>query len=245
MIILSGNMKKKETINKSFNRKFRKAAMVLFIVLIGTIFTIPSILKSIYPTKSEIEIQSSIAAKLHKKPNELTKKDLAKIQVLTFDNDRELSDITFLKNLTNLIFLRLSYLKVPLNGIPQDTPKWKRLLYKLGIIDIPKKPYPPPWADFEKRVIDITPLKKLSKLEWLDLTGTWIKSISPVTCLVNLKELNLSYNNISDIEPLKKMKNLEMIDLTGCENITIEQIQDLQEALPELIINYDNYSPPW
>lgn len=231
--------------SKPSSRRYRIAAIVLAILLIGIFLRVPLIFKSMYPSTSEMIIRKAAAAQLHKDPDKLTKKEFEKIEILTFNDNTGLSDITFLKNFTNIKYLGLSNLRFPLTHIPKDTPKWKILLDKLGIIDIPKTSYTPPWMNCERRLIDITPLKKLSKLEKLVLKGTWIKSVVPVTYLENLMEFDLRYNNISDIEPLKKMKNLKTIDLTGCEKVTIEQIQELQEALPKVIINFDYYPVPW
>jgi len=228
---------------KPFRSRNRIAAAFLIVLLIGIFFFVPLILKSMYPTASEISIRKAAAAQLHKDPNELTKKDFAKIEVLIFRNETELSDLNFLKKFINLKELRFQFLQPSPFKIPMDTPRWKVFLSKLGIINIPKT-YVPPWR-YEKRIIDIRGLEKLPKLEILDLSGTSIQSVDSLGYIKNLKALSVSYTDISDLEPIEKLTNLQELNLTGCKNITENKIQDLQNVLPDLKIDYETYTPPW
>ena len=227
-----------------YRTRYKIAMMAMAVLLIGIFFCFPLMLKSMYPTMSEIIIRKAAAAQLNKDPNELTKKDFAKIEVLSFRNETELSDLEFLKKFVNLKELGLRSIQPSPFRIPVDTPRWKVLLSKLGIINIPTT-YVPPWR-FERRIIDMRPIEKLRKLEKLDLSGTSIRSVDSLALLKNLRELDLSLSGISDIEPIKKLKNLQKLNLSEHPDITIEQIQNLQNALPNLKISYGyTYTPPW
>jgi internalin A len=87
-------------------------------------------------------------------------------------------------------------------------------------------------------VSDLTPLGGLVNLERLTLGGNSISDITPLGGLVNLKVLALSGNAISDIEPLKGLSGLETLGLTG-NPLTQAQIDDLQQALPDCTIHFD------
>ncbi|MCM1989942.1 lectin like domain-containing protein [Oceanirhabdus seepicola] len=75
--------------------------------------------------------------------------------------------------------------------------------------------------------LDLSPLKNLKKLTYLDLFSNGIKDISPLSNLTNLQYLNLSCNNIKDITPLKNMTKLEELHLY--KNIDIEDISALEK----------------
>jgi len=62
---------------------------------------------------------------------------------------------------------------------------------------------------------DIVPLKNMTYLTNLDLTGNQISDISPLSSLTNLTELILYDNRVGDISPLSSLTNLTDLDLTG------------------------------
>jgi hypothetical protein len=69
---------------------------------------------------------------------------------------------------------------------------------------------------------DIEPLRYMTKLERLSIRGgEWygqgsrVSDISPLSGLMNLKEIIMDYSNISDLTPLSRLTSLEVIDLRG------------------------------
>ena len=86
------------------------------------------------------------------------------------------------------------------------------------------------------QVSDIEPIKDLINLKTLYLGGTSISNFEPLKNLINLKELRLNDTGISNLEPLKELKNLEKLNISRCPNITDQQVEDLQKAMPQLEI---------
>ena len=62
-------------------------------------------------------------------------------------------------------------------------------------------------------VADISPLAKLQKLAYLDLSTNVISNLSPLRDLTNLASLNLTDNQIKDVSPLSGLVNLTMLGL--------------------------------
>ncbi|MCL2633641.1 MAG: leucine-rich repeat domain-containing protein [Oscillospiraceae bacterium] len=67
---------------------------------------------------------------------------------------------------------------------------------------------------YHGNLVDITPLKELINLEYLELNKHEIEDISALSGLTKLRELHLSRNSISDISPLEKLTNLEVLDIS-------------------------------
>lgn len=70
-------------------------------------------------------------------------------------------------------------------------------------------------------ISDISPLKRLPKLETLSLTGTVVSDLSPLVSLKNLKNLSCTMSALSDIAPVAKMTSLESVDFyyNAIENV--------------------------
>jgi len=96
----------------------------------------------------------------------------------------QVSDLSPLKSLTNLEWLRLSYTEVsdltPLKG-----------LSNLQLLDLD-----------ETQVMDLTPLRELSSLETLNLDETQVMDLTPLKGLTSLQSLWLDYTQIIDLNPL-------------------------------------------
>ena len=75
-------------------------------------------------------------------------------------------------------------------------------------------------------ITDISPLKNLTKLTFLQLNGNGIEDISALSDLTNLENLYLPHNKIKDIKPLEKLVNLRNLSLAYNE---IENISSLKE----------------
>lgn len=86
------------------------------------------------------------------------------------------------------------------------------------------------------QISDFEPLKKLKKLKYLRLQETKITDLEAVRALKNMERLLLINDTISDLEPLKGLTNLKQLQILNCENITNQEIEDLQKSLPDLKI---------
>ncbi len=85
-------------------------------------------------------------------------------------------------------------------------------------------------------VYNIKPISKLNNLKTLDISSTEVSNFEPIGELTNLQKLFLSNTKVSNLEFLKKLKHLYKLEIKNCPNITDDQIEDLQKALPELEI---------
>ena len=289
---MNGNKSK----NKQTPKTYLIAFTIFFCILAGLIYramtwnTVDSDSKK----QSDVIIRRRVAETLGKDPNDLTELDFAQLEELTFMISRthpfppyKLSDISMLKQFTNMEELALEFIDLPVEKIP----KWMQLLSKTGIIDLRKRfavdlsPLKDlhnlqrltldgtsivnikPLANLKNlellnfmsaSITDIKPLKNLTQLEQLCIQNTQVSDIKPIKGLVNLKELHLSRTPVKDIEPLKylvnltsltieyapicnlepikELTNLQRLSIENCPNITDDEIEDLQKALPNLII---------
>jgi len=57
------------------------------------------------------------------------------------------------------------------------------------------------------------------KIWWLDLSGTKIRDLSPLSKLTDLEYLDLSLTDVNDLTPLSSLNNLKTLDLEGCWRI--------------------------
>ena len=78
------------------------------------------------------------------------------------------------------------------------------------------------------RLLDVSPLKGLTNLTFLDLGfNLQLSDISPLENLTNLTFLNLKDNRISDVSPLKNMTKLIELDLRGNEISDVTSLKNL------------------
>jgi internalin A len=183
--------------------RLKVAAIILCLVLL-VILPFSLLLYDSKPDPaSEAVIRQVAATKLNKDPNSLTDEDLAQITVFYLSN-RELSDIRFLEKFTSLQELWLSQLRHPEIELPQ----WKAVLVKLHILNPP-----------ERELLDISPLRKLSKLQTLKLYNNQLKNIKPLSGLKNLTQLVIGYSQfagrfrVPSLKPIKYLKNLQSLQL--------------------------------
>jgi hypothetical protein len=245
---------------KPSRRKYIIAAgFILLLIISVMVFSIFQTEPKSDPESEKI-IREIVSKQLNKDPNSLTDDDFAKITEFSFAEIRhtgnpgyrgtlimymakELSDIKLLKKFINLHVLNINNIRFPEKNIP----KWVKILAKLGIFDIS-----------DKYVIDLSPIKNLTLLEDFSLQDAHVKDIKPLSNLINLKRLYLNNTKISDLKPLtglinleelylngtyisnldsiKNLTNLRILHLYSCPNITDEQVEDLQKALPNLKI---------
>jgi len=162
--------------------------------------------------------------------------ELASLRELDLNNT-EVNDLTPIKGLNNLTSLYASTTQI-------DNIQAVEKLTNLRLLGITNT-----------KVSDLEPIKDLSKLESLFFSNTAVNNLEPVKSLKQLKVLSFKDTNVNELEPLKELSNLEILKiqntkvnslepikglsnlkellLEGCEKITIEQISDLQKALPD------------
>ncbi|MBE5803501.1 MAG: leucine-rich repeat domain-containing protein [Clostridiales bacterium] len=91
-------------------------------------------------------------------------------------------------------------------------------------------------VDSKHRVTDISPLKDMHDLEYVELFMQGITDISALEGKTKLLDLNLCYNDITDLTPLHSCVNLERLWISNNKHLPQEQIDALQAALPNLVI---------
>lgn len=130
--------------------------------------------------------------------------------------DNDISDINVLSNLTNLVTLVLSRNRKLSNITPLSNLSKLVNLHLDGI-----------------HITNVSALIKLVNLELLNLNNdlwdstTRISDISPLSGLLNLKSLQLSYNNITDITPVANMHNLNWLELRSNRITDISPVKSL------------------
>ena len=55
----------------------------------------------------------------------------------------------------------------------------------------------------------------LSNLNSLDLSGSFVRDLSPLSGMENLKELRLAFTQVDDVRPLNQLENLTVLDLSN------------------------------
>jgi Leucine-rich repeat (LRR) protein len=76
-------------------------------------------------------------------------------------------------------------------------------------------------------IIDLTPIEEFTQLEELYLSVTKIENLSPIENLINLKVLDLSYNDLfsyQDFKIFKKLTKLESLNIFDCSFKSFEGI---------------------
>ncbi|MCA9521462.1 MAG: TonB family protein [Myxococcales bacterium] len=87
----------------------------------------------------------------------------------------------------------------------------------------------------DKNVTDVSPLRRLTHLEQLDLGGTAVEDLSPLAGLHALKELYLFNTKVRDLSPLEGLKALVKLVLTGTPaRRNAKQLAKLKSNLPAL-----------
>jgi Leucine-rich repeat (LRR) protein len=128
------------------------------------------------------------------------------------------ADISPIMNLTNIVNLSLMETKVSdLEPI--------RAMNKMVILDFRNT-----------QITDLDPIRSFTKLQYLFVTNTKISNLEPLMGLMHLKELQISNTQVSNLKPLNGLKNLQKLELRKCQNVTNEQVEELQKALPKLKI---------
>ena len=144
-------------------------------------------------------------------------RNLYNLNELYFD----ISPIKNIKPLSNLTNLK----KLSLNGTYVTNLVPVRGLINLEFLSLVNTP-----------VSNLEPIKGLNNLKVLYIANTRITNLEPIKGLKNLNSLMLDGTNVTNLEPIKNLINLQLLFLHDCKNITDEQVEDLQKALPNLKI---------
>ena len=95
--------------------------------------------------------------------------------------------------------------------------------------------------DSKKHVTDISVLAQLPDLEYVELFMQDITDISALANHEHLLDLNLCHNNVTDLSPLYSCPNLQRLWISYNPNLTQEEIDKLQERLPNCVIETESY----
>jgi len=171
---------------------------------------------------------------------------LPQLEKLVLKDCHQITDISPVAGLTNLMHLEMNYAPELVDIAPLAG------LTRLKVLDLKNT-----------QVQDLGPLAKLSGLEWLYLSNNKrVNDISPLKDLTNLRILSLdSCKGVSDITPLSKLTKLTILNLSGleeisdisalsnlsqlrnlylrrCKKISLTQIRELRKTLPRCSIEY-------
>jgi len=239
---MNKTIEQKNENKKPSRRKYIIAVgIILLLIMPVLIFILLSQNPKLDPASEQI-IREIAAAQLNKDPKELTDADFATILELRIVNV-ELSDIRILKKFINLQKLYLISIRFPEDKIPL----WMNLLGKIGLISkmkvellnfeiLEKLPQLHTLFLSGTQIRNIKFIKGLKNLQKLSLSVTQVNNLKPLKGLTNLRDIDISDTQISNLEPLKELKNLQSLHMQGCPNITEQEIEDLQKALPDLEI---------
>ncbi len=146
-------------------------------------------------------------------------KNLANLEIFEINDETQISDIEALKQLKNLKTIRIGNIKISNLKPIKD-------LINLQTLRL-----------YNTSVSDIEPIKELINLQTLAFDKSFLSDLEHITGLINLQTLSLVETEVSDLKPLKNLKNLQKLYIRDCKNITDEQVEDLQKALPDLKID--------
>ena len=128
-------------------------------------------------------------------------------------------DIGFLKYCTDLKALDLGHQRITdLSPIADNLPELRILILA------------------DNKITDITPLKKLKKLHYLELFINNITDISPLKDNKELVDLNLCYNRINNYDVISSLPKLERLWVVGA-HLNNEQYNKIISEHPNININ--------
>lgn len=207
---------RQEDVEKTPFRMKYIVSVVLPLFFIAVFVFIVYAIDQSYPIAGDTVIRQLVGEMLHKEPNNLNTSDFRNITELDLSG-QTIEDIRLLKKFTNLRELDISRLKVPV----VRTPVWKTILIKVRVI----KKTPPGIRTrgiVKTNLLNLRPLRNLSKLETLNLNFTPIESLAPLSGLKNLTELDIYGTPVFELEPLRRLPNLKTL------NVGQTQITDLK-----------------
>ncbi len=84
---------------------------------------------------------------------------------------------------------------------------------------------------------DLSPIANCKALEYLEIQTNKVTDISALSGLTSLRHLNICNTGVQDISPLYSLTGLERLWIGGWLHIDPEQVQKMQEAAPNCLIN--------
>lgn len=84
---------------------------------------------------------------------------------------------------------------------------------------------------------DLSPIANCKALEYLEIQTNKVTDISALSGLTSLRHLNICNTGVQDISPLYSLTGLERLWIGGWLHIDPEQLQKMQEAAPNCLIN--------
>jgi hypothetical protein len=91
--------------------------------------------------------------------------------------------------------------------------------------------------------LDITPLKFLKSLEWLDASGANIKDITPLASLENLDSLFLNSCEVEDFTPIAGLSKLTTLEIWNNPSNDISFISELSQLVHLSPFEFSDVSP--
>jgi NACHT domain/Leucine Rich repeats (2 copies) len=77
------------------------------------------------------------------------------------------------------------------------------------------------------QILDLSPLSSLSQLQNLNLNGTQISDLSPLSSLSQLQTLDLNGTQILDLSPLSSLSQLQNLNLNGTQILDLSPLSSL------------------
>ena len=191
-------------------------------------------------------LRRAVEAKLGKAEGaEITEEDMLTLTHLSM-RDRGISDLTGLEAATNMDWLSMSY-----NSISDLTPLAQMTKLRglsangnqIGTIS--------PLANLtnlthlrlgnNREALSLTPLRRLSKLEELNLYRTVVTNITRIADLSNLRHLDMLDTGLSNVNIVQTLTNLEYLNVGGNSISDISHLSGLTN-LRKLILSNNNIS---
>ena len=151
------------------------------------------------------------------------------------------SILNFLIEKYNHIFSNIKSIKLPtylstIDGIPITTTSRIKNVKYINLFKNIKKLE----LLYGSYITDISNIPECQNLKFINLFANYnLVDITPLSECNNIERISLfKCSKINDIFCLKNCKKLKMINLIHCLNITQNQIDDLQEALPRCRITH-------
>lgn len=140
--------------------------------------------------------------------------------------DNMIKDISSLASITSLQELYLFNNRI--NDISSLSSTDSLKILSLGPIwSVTQSIFTPQMPGGSNQVSDLSPLRNLVTLEYLNLNANEVSDLHPISNLVNLKKLFLYSNLITDISPLASLVNLVELNLSSNEIDDISPLLDL------------------
>jgi internalin A len=155
------------------------------------------------------------------------------LKELNLSNNRDLSELSTIKNLVQLQILNISNTKVsdlsPVKDLTQlqilyvsntqvsDLAPIKNLA-QLQILYV-----------YNTQVSDLAPIKNLAQLQMFSVSDTQIGDLAPIKGLAQLKALNVFNTKVRDLSPVKDLTQLQKLDVSNTKVSDLSPVKDLTQ----------------